>query len=80
MSPNIDPESYDVWIAMGPHPGPPDEDIFCCRCGEVLADGEEIICAECREEEAFLELNEDRGPQTLADVGMSQADFWMPGD
>ena len=45
----------------------------CLRCGVKLHE-ETMLCAECREEEAF-EAERSRGPQTLADVGMCEDDF-----
>jgi hypothetical protein len=33
------------------------------------------LCDECREAEDFEDAERTRGPQTLADVGMCEADF-----
>ena len=46
----------------------------CLRCGAELRQ-EAMLCPECREEEAFEDAERSRGPQTLADVGMSENDL-----
>lgn len=52
-----------------------DQDICAClRCGIPIADTARF-CDECEKEERWLDLERNRGHQTLADVGMCEADF-----
>lgn len=46
----------------------------CLRCGGTVTT-EAVLCGECQEEEKAEDAERNRGTQTLADVGMCEADF-----
>ena len=46
----------------------------CLRCDGIVTTNA-VLCGECQEEEKAEEAERNRGPQTLADVGMCEADF-----
>ena len=52
------------------------EVVVCLRCGDEIAFQVGVsFCAECKAEEDYEESERSCGPQTLADVGMCEADF-----
>lgn len=47
----------------------------CLRCQGELCPPWVALCRDCADEEVAEEYEHTRGPQTLADVGMCEADF-----